>query len=50
MDQKKFFELQRTSIIQIKKANNLLVGDLDITIFNAVAASISKWQTFKLLK
>jgi hypothetical protein len=32
------------------KGGRALEGDLDAMVFNAVAATIPKWQTFKLLR
>jgi hypothetical protein len=35
---------------EIRCGGHAIEGDLDAIIFNAVAATIPKWKTFKLLK
>jgi hypothetical protein len=39
---------QLVGFYEIQKGGHAIEGDLDAIIFNAVAAAVPKWQTFKL--
>jgi hypothetical protein len=40
---------QFVDFYEIQQEGHAIEGDLDAIIFNAVAATILKWRTFKLL-
>jgi hypothetical protein len=41
---------QLVDFYEIQQAGHAIEGDLDAVVFNAVAATIPKWPTFKLLR